>query len=358
MSTATQERTRQVQRIDGRRYVVGSKDHAQAMERATKRVTIGLHRHGVSDRLDANEVAFLARQLVFMSSAVQKTLFDKLRMLEIVPITHQVPAGADAWGYEQETEVGEALIGANLQADDHPQVDLAAEEFVFPLLNVTASYQYDVGELERAAQARRNLSARKAQACADAIARGLNRVAMVGKPALGIYGLYNNPNVPEITLTNGEWLTATADEILADLAQIEQAAITNSRDNYQFATLRLPTAYEARLRALRIGADQSPSVWQYFFGTPGAPGIGRMLRTVERDIALDELTGSDIGVDDPPMGLAYSASPDVVSMDIPIAYREEPAQARNFKFIVPARARTTGVIWHQPTAGLYIKNLD
>lgn len=347
-----------VQRIDGRRYLVGSREHDAAIKLAAKRNASALVRTGIAENMDANAVGFLARDLVYVSSNVQQVLYDALIAQSLVPFVSEVPAGAQAWGYASEDEVGEALIGANLQADDHPLVDLSMDEHLFPLLNITAGYIYDVGELEQAAFARKPLSRRKAEICARVIARGINRVALVGKPSLGIYGLFNNPDVPEITLTNGEWLTATADEILADLAQIEAAATTNNRDNFSFDTLLLPTAYEARLRQLPVVAGSDITIWHYFFGGGGVSGTGRMLRNLDRLLALDEASGSDIAVDDAPMGIAYTRSASVVSMDVPIPYREEPPQARNFKFVVPARARVTGVTFHQPTAALYIKNLD
>lgn len=353
---------KKIVRIDGRQYTQGSPEHQQAFTRACQRMTAIMGHLRLDELfsrpLRADETAFLARDLVFVSSEVQQVLYDRLRAKEFVPMTSLAPPGAESWVYRTRDFVGEALIGASLQADDAPLVDLFMGEESFPFLNITAGYAYNVGELEAAALAGIPLARDKANACAEIIARGIDEVARIGKPAMGIFGFFNTPDVPEITLPNGEWLTATPAEILADLAAIEQAATTNSRDNFVFDTLVLPTAYEARLRYLQIDSTSETTVAQYFFGGPGMPGTGRTLRTLERWIQLDDATGEDIGVDDPPMGIAYSKNPAVLSMDVPIMYREEPPQARNFKFVVPARARAGGVVFKQPRGALYIKNLD
>jgi hypothetical protein len=353
-------------RIDGREYIQGSPAAKQAFDRACRRMVRSLQELRLDatfereyDRVPrADETMFLARQLVFMSSEVQRVIYDKLRMAEFVPMKSESPEGAEQWGYRTQDWVGEALVGANLDADDAPLIDFEEGEAFFPFLNITAAYAYNVQELAAAAFAGRSLPSDKAMICAEVIARGINKVARVGKPDMGIFGFFNNPDVPVVTLTNGEWDTATPAEILADLAQIELVATTNNRDNYPFDTLVLPTTYDHRLRNLQIDDTSETTVAEYFFGAPGKPGKSRTFKNLERLIDLDDATGSDVAVDDPPMAIAYTKSDQVLDMDVPITYREEAPEKRNFKVITSARARASGVRVKQPKAMAYVKNLD
>jgi hypothetical protein len=85
---------------------------------------------------------------------------------------------------------------------------------------------------------------------------------------------------------------------------------------------------------------------------------GRSIKEVRRWMALDDATGSDVGVADPPMGVAYDPSPENVYAEIPVPYEELPPEVRNFGWVVPARAIYGGVVWKRPKSAVYIENLD
>jgi len=340
------------ERVDGVAYVFGSPEHNAAIDRAIKRTERMLAGSDLTARLDANQTSFLARDLVYVSRDVQKVLYEKLRASEFVPIKTEVPRGADSWVYRQVDIRGEASVGAHLSADDAPNADVSIEEFPFPVSHVTASYQYTLQELENAAFSGVPLSRDKAEAAAEIIARGLDKLIREGNTELGLTGFFNNPNVPVVTLTNGEWLTASADDIIADWAQVEQAVISGSRDNHAAKRLLLPTAYEGRLCTLRAGTASDMNVKEYLLKN------GRSIKEIERWMALDDATGSQVGVADPPEGIAYDPDPSNVHAEIPVPYEELPPQARNFAWVVPCRAVFGGVSFKRPYSAAYLENLD
>jgi hypothetical protein len=353
MDEETQNEPR-YERIDGVAYLWGSAEHDQAIDRAIEATARRLVDSGLRDalRADANQTAFLARDLVYVSRDVQKVLYDMLKAALMVPTKSEVPRGAKQFTYRQQDIRGEALAGADLSADDAPNADVGYEEFGFPVTHVVASYQYTLADLEAAAFSGIPLTRDKANAAAELIARKLDKLIRSGLPSAGIQGFFNNASVPDVTLTNGEWLTATADEILADLAQIEQAVIGQSRDNHAAIRLLLPTAQEGRLRTLKASTTSDPSVATYFLQN------ARSLREIMRWIALDDATGTDVGVADPPMGIAYSPNADQVYAELPVPYEELPPQARNFAWVVPCRAVFGGVVFKRPLSAAYIENLD
>ena len=341
-----------VERIDGVPYIWGTVEHERAINHAIERTSAQLRSSPLGSRFDANQVAFLARDLVYVSRDVQAVLYDRLQAGEFIPIKSEIPRGAQSWVYRQNDFRGTADISGSLSTDDAPNADVATEEFQHPTTHVTASYQYTVDELEAAAFAGVPLDRDKANAAAEIIARGLDKLMRVGDSVQGITGFFNNPNVPVVTLTNGEWLTATADEIIADLQQLEQAVITNSRDNHRASRLLLPTAYEGRVAELARNTNTDSTVKTWFLKN------ARMMKEIERWIALDSATGDDIGASDAPQGIFYEPDPSIVFAEIPVPYEELPPQARNFGWVVPCRAKFAGVVFKRPKACAYAENLD
>ncbi len=340
--------------IDGYAYRVDSREHIAAIGRRVSRMEQFI-RHDAElcarMRGDANATSFLARDLVFVSRDIQKVLYEALRALEFVPMVNEVPRGARTWIYRQMDIRGEAEVG-HLGGDDAPRAEVNLEEFPFKVVPVKAAYGWTIDEMEHAAFSGVPLSRDKADATAEIMARKLDQLTRVGDASRGLFGFFNNPDVPIVTLTNGEWLTATADEIVDDLAQIEQAAIANSRDNHTLDRLILPTAFEGRLATLQRSSGSDMSVKTWFLAN------SRMINRIDRWIALDDATGADTGVSDDPQGICYAADPRVVRVDIPIPYEELAPQIRNYERVINARAAFAGVTWKRPVSGLYIENLD
>lgn len=360
--------TTQTERIDGTDYEVGSADYSVARGAYTDRMDadyVEAHSDEIretQERLsgwdalgchaDANATAFLARDLLFVRREVEKIIYDRLRAAEFVPVVSEVPAGAKTYTTRIMDRVGEKALITHDLAGDGPRADVSVEEDEEKLINVRASYAYSLQDMEYAAFAGVPLSRDRAEAAADMIARGLDEIGRIGNAAAGLTGFFNDTNVATLTLTNGEWTTASAAEILADLAQIEAAMISQSRDNHEASELVLPTVYEGRLVTLDKSVGSDLSVKNYFLAN------SRMIKNITRWFALDEATGADVGVSDPPMGILYPRTPDVLRWEIPIMYMENPPEVRAFEWVVNARARTGGVEVRRPLSMLYIENLD
>jgi hypothetical protein len=189
-------------------------------------------------------------------------------------------------------------------------------------------------------------------AAAEVIARGLDRVGRIGDATAGLTGFFNNAFVDIVTLTNGAWLAATADDIVEDLAQIEQTMIAQSRDSYAPDVLILPTSFEGRLATLQRSSGSDMSVKTWFLAN------ARIIKSIERWVALDDAISPDVTVADPPAGILYAKRPDVLFWPIPIMYEEQPPEERGFEWTVHCRARCGGVDVRRPVSMLYVENLD
>ena len=342
-------------RVDGKDYEHGSASHKRAIEDKVSRTADLLDKTALSGpRHRADGVMFTARELTYVSQETQEVLYDRLEAAEHVPIKSTVPRGAQNWLYKQVDMRGEADISAHLSTDDAPSADVGIEEFVHPLTWVTASYQYTIDELEASSFAGTPLDREKGIAAAVMIARGTDKILRVGVPGMGITGFFNNPNVPVVTLSNGEWTLpgTTPDEIVADLNQVEQAVITNSRDNHAADRILLPTAYEGVLMTTQRSSGTETTIGPWFLKN------ARMAKSINRWIALDDAVSPDVAVSDPPMGIFYPADPSVVHAEIPIPYEELPPEVRNFGWKINCRARVGGTVYRRPNACAYIENLD
>lgn len=354
-------------RIDGQDYIEGSHEAIAATAARTVRLDTAYLESPVGQsafqrnvraveqhmHLDANATAFLARDLVFVRAELERRVYETLRAAEFIPVDTSVPRGAQTVATRMINMTGEAKIGASLGADDAPNVDVSIEEDQAKLINITAAYSYNVQEMEHAAYAGFPLAREKAMACADIIARGLDRVAKSGHALSGLTGLLNNSLVTLKTLTNGEWdSTGTAAEILADLASIETDMIAASKDTVSNVTLILPTAAERRLRSITIGTNSDRTVAEHFLLNSAV--IKRILRWS----VLDTAVSPDVVAADPPQGVAVDVSRDTLVWPVPISYEEMPPEIRNYTWVVNARARCSGVDIRRPYRVLYLQNID
>lgn len=306
-------------------------------------------------RTDANLSGFLARQLVYSRAQIEATIFEDLRAAEFIPVEEGHPRGAMSYSTQRMEHQGEAKITHDL-AGDSPRADVKVEEDLRKYVNVRASYGYTVQDLEYAAFAGVPLPAWKGEACADVIARGIDKIGRVGDAAAGLSGFFNSAGVAVQTLTNGEWIgpaTATADEIVADLQEIEQALIANTRDTLPGGyVLLLPSEAEGRLRTTPRASGSDMSIATWFLAN------SRVITSIERYYALDGATGAEVAAADPPMGICYARDPRVLHWPIPIMYEEQAPQLNGWEWVIEARARVGGVDVRRPTHMLYVENLD
>lgn len=306
-------------------------------------------------RKDDNMTAFLARQLVYERGRIEARIYGLLRAAEFVPIETGHPRGAEGYSTHMLSEEGEAKITHGLAGDD-PRVDVTTEEDLRKYVNVRASYGYTVEELEKAALARVPLPRWKSNACARAIATKVDQIGRSGNAAAKLTGFFNDANITLLTLTNGEWETATVDEILADLNEIEDKIIEQTLDTQEAFegeyVLTLPTTAEGRISTTPRATGSDMSIKNWFLAN------ARVIKRIERYKALDSATGDDVAAADPPQGICYPRDPEVLFWPMPITYEEQAPQLQGWEWVTRARARLGGVDWRFPSHALYIENFD
>jgi hypothetical protein len=365
-------------RIDGKDYVRGSSEARTAQERldalrnqaflearpdllernvATIRTAPGLERI----RSDANSTSLLARDLVFVTATIERTIYERTRSMEFVKPDTSYPRGAESYVRRRLAETGKAKISSDL-AGDAPRVDVTATEDQLPFRNVRASYAYSVDDLERAAFARMSLPQWKREACINAMSRQIDEVGRSGSKLdtdgdSKLYGLFNNANVNVLTLANGEWNTETDPlKVIADLDEIETTIITQAKDTQPTTgyMLIVPTAYEGKLLQMRAATDSDISVAEFFLRR------SRLIKRIVRWGALDSAVSPAIKATDAPQAVCIPMDQMAAGIywPMPISYEELAPQMKGFEWTVEARARLGGVEFSTPVFSLYVENLD
>lgn len=293
--------------------------------------------------LDDAQTLNLARQLEYVIAKTFDVEYPDLLALELIPVTNQVPDGANSWLYQQFDQVGAAKLITSY-SDDLPIIDAVAEEFELPLLWFGAAYQWSQRDLKRMAMSSVPITDLRARAAREAIARKFDDVAAFGVTGTLMEGFVNNSNVPDISCSN-PLLTGTAEQCIAELSRIESTVIANTLGKHSPATLIMPSAHYGRLQFLRAGTTSDKTVLEYFLEKSS---------TIKEVRKWDKLLTADGGS---PRAMAYTKDADLVAFELPNPFEQLPPQYRNLAAVVSCFGVCGGVSFFKPMSALYIDNI-
>ena len=266
--------------------------------------------------------------------------------VKLIPVTTEVSAGAETYSYLQVTDVGQArpIVG---DATDIPQVDVEVEQFTAPVVKNGCYYTWRVHDQDAAALAQQqgypiDLPSEKARAATEANARASSELGLVGIPALGISGLFNEPTADTFGLPTGDWENAGTSpaEILADVDAVVSAVWTNTLQRWRANVLLVGSAAYSILRSTYRGDGTDQTLLAAIEATYAADGLV-VVPTAWLDRA-DVGSGGTI--------IAYAKDPDVLRQEIPVVYRELPAQPSGYQIRVYTDSSATGCIIRRPAA--------
>lgn len=293
-------------------------------------------------RLDSAEVAHLTRQLEFVKSRTYDVRYSALRARDFIPLSTEVDPAAETIVYQQWDAVGAAKVIANY-ADDLPMVDAFAREFKSKVFSVGDAYQYSIMDLRRAAMARSSLDVKRATQARRAIEVALDEIAALGLDEGGMPGFINHPNVSIVVPDTGNWLSATADQIIKDLAKLVGSIVTGTKSIFKPNTVIMGTSLFVRLAQLYTDTTNQITVLRSFLNT--SPWITNIDEWDKLDTAA---------ADGGPRVIAYFRSNEVVELEIPLDFEQLPPQARGLAFVVNCHARIGGCKVYHPLAIAYM----
>jgi hypothetical protein len=297
-------------------------------------------------RLDTAYTATLSRQLLFTKAKTYDVKYPEYKAKQLIPVSHDIPAGAESWKYEQWDSFGMAKIISNY-ADDLPLVDVVADEFIAGIKTIGDAYTYSILDLQRDAMSGRRVINRRAMAARRFVEQRFEQYGATGDASAGFVGLLNHPNVSLISAVTGTWSTATALQMLGDLNALVNGVMNANRGIWEPNTIALDGPNYRRISVETMLDNSGRTVLQTFLAN--SPQITDVISWEQCNLADAAGTG--------PRAVCYQRSPDVLTYEIPQEFEQLPPQARNLAFVIPCHARVAGVAVPYPLGMGYMDGL-
>lgn len=294
-------------------------------------------------REDSGETAIVARQLEYIKTELFNIEYATPKALMLVPLDTSVPAGADTFTYREWDVVGTAEIISNYGKDLN-RVDILVNEYPQRIVPIGDAYGYTVDDLRKAAFAQVPLDSMKAKTAKEAIDRKLDALIALGNTATGLKGFLNHPNVPRVSVPNGDWLNplTTPDEILADLAVMEATVINQTIDTHHPTTIVLPLTHYTKITNTARSANSDTTIKKFFLDN--SENVKEIVSWYRCNTA---------GPGSAPMAVCYEKSPTIVQAVIPVPFEQLPPEMRSLEWIISCLARVGGTVWYRPLGGVY-----
>lgn len=305
-------------------------------------------------RLDEGESIFFARQLEHIIATEFDIEYPELRARQVIPITMEADPADQTITYREYDRSGIAkLIGD--YSEDLPRVDITGKEITSKIRAIGASYGYNIDEIAASAKTGRDLEGRRAETAREAILRKENAVLLFGDATHGLVGFLNFANITVASIqadgvgASKAWSTKTPDQCLRDLNQVVNSIPELTFGIEQPDTMLLPRAAYHTIATKRIGRDSNATVLSFFLGT------NPYIKNASQVEVLNELNTAGSG--SVTRGMVYRRDPLKVRGEIPLDFESQPPQPKGFEWLIPARSKCGGVIWHKPLSAVYFDGI-
>lgn len=296
-------------------------------------------------RLDSAETAFFARELEVLKSRTFDIKYPSLKARQYIPVSHDASPADETITYQQWDAQGMAVVVSHW-AQDVPKVELAGKEFTTKIKEIAIDFGYSLAEMRKSAAVGRSLPDRKASKAREFIERGIDEVGAFGIPEASMPGFVNHPNIPIVVLPTGDWATATAEEILADLNYMVSQIIVNSKQTEEPDSVLLPTDLFLIVSQKVAGSDLKDTILGIFLKTN--PYIRRVESWVKLDAA--NAAGTDGRI------ICYKRDPNVLELEIAGEFEMGAPIAEKRGFSVGCSAWVGGVVVYYPLAICFADN--
>lgn len=307
-----------------------------------------------SFNIDTGETAMYLRQLEHILAAPFMTEYAGIKFRDILPISNEVPNGANSWTYRQVDEFGKASLITDFSAD-FPSVDIQGAEKTNAIKSFGTSYHYSVQELRNAAFGGLPLETMRASAARRVMERLFDQLAAVGNSAFGFStGFANAASILSVTkgsqATGTTWadssggMLATPNEVLEDINKMCSKIFTTTLGVHQANELLVGTKGFAFLAS----KPQSPSFTDQSIMTY----ILRMspwIKSIKHWAQLDTAGSGSVE-----RIIVHEKSPDVARVMIAQEFEQFPPLPVNLSFKVLCHARFAGVAVFKPSAICYM----
>ncbi|HFT6717013.1 TPA: DUF2184 domain-containing protein [Pseudomonas aeruginosa] len=299
--------------------------------------------------LDAQAaLGFVVSQTTYIERQVNEIVYPDIQYPQLIPVDTSAPEWIKTVTYYSSDKVGKAdWINGN--ADDIPLASTERSKFETNVHMAGIGYGYGLEEISQAEMLGINLTADDAIAARRAYEEMVDRVALLGDSSKGFSGLFAYPGVTAGSAVTGNWATATADQILADV----NTALTLQAQGTLFTSfsnsLLMPYSKFLLVATRKVNENGLESILTYlqknnvYTATTGQP------------LMIRGLNGLDTaGAGGTARMISYRRDPSVLKMHIPMPHRFLPVyQAGPIRWEVPGIFRLGGVDIRRPAEVRY-----
>ena len=321
--------------------------HLASQEAKNRRAT----KFFLSQHFDANETAFLERDLTFKRAAVHEVLFSDLQAKTFLPMANDIPPNAETYSWKVLTQTGKARVGGRGNTDI-PRVDVSGDERTGKTVKIDAAYGWEIEELAEAARIGFPLMDKKLNAARRAIALGIDDVLATGKPSgetgLSFTGFINNADVEGLGIINpvsDPWTVATTPASILQTLNTMVSEVVSDVGNLQQLypdTIILPTNEFLVASQVQVDPTNDVSVLRSFLNNN--PFI--------KNVAFwQKLVGAGAGATN--RAIIYKRDPMVLEGVAPLEFMSLAPQAQGFEMVVPCMGRAGGVKVYHPAGVRY-----
>jgi hypothetical protein len=301
--------------------------------------------------LDADNLVFFKRELEVVKAKAYDVKYPVPMITSIFPISSEAGPGAESITYSQFDSVGVAKFISDY-ADDLPRSDVKGKQFSILVQSIGGSYGWSIQEIRSANMAKRPLQQMRANAARRSNDNLVNRIGWFANGSAeyaGLMGILYHPNVSKSAATNGNWDTATPDQIIADVNNGIQsiADLTNNTDVCD--TVGLPPKKYAKLATTARSSTDSTTILKFLKEVN--PGVVFAPIHELKDVNPNPRTGAAVATQ---VMLCCVRNPDCLQLELPIVYEQFAAQERNLSMMVPVHSRIAGFnIYYPLTIGVF-----
>lgn len=293
--------------------------------------------------LDANENAFFSRELEHISQEMFKVDYAARRGRELVPVSHEIPAGTKLHTFRQWDRKGIAKVIADY-ASDIPMADAFGIEVSSKIVPIAIGFQYSTQEIRGSMNAGRRLDLMKAQAAVEGFEDKIDKMAALGDTDHGVYGLLNQPNALNFTIPNGAqssplWVNKTSDEIVADCDGLGAYIWRTTKQVERPTDLVLSSAMFGIISSKRMSSQTDSTILQYLL--KNSPYFKRIT-------SWTRLDGAGSGGYD--RMLAFTPDPSKVRLQIPMEQTVYAPQVEDLRYKVLTEGECGGVVAYKPAS--------
>lgn len=299
--------------------------------------------------LDASDSIFFSRELEHIKARSYDVQYQDLLAREMFPTSDEAGAHATSITYRTYDRVGMAKIISNY-AKDLPRADVTGKETTSPVRVIGLSFGYNIAEITSSNATGKSLEQRRANAVQRGTEETIDKIAWFGDSAHGLPGFLTNPNVPNGAVAPGaggttEWTSKTPREILDDVNDLFASVFETTLQKERADTLMLPTAQWSHIVTTPRSDSTETTIINYI--VQNSP----YLNSVADVKPVPEMKGAGTGGTD--LMVAYTRSPDKLTLEVPLELQFLAAQERGLEVEVPSWAKVGGVIIYYPLSARF-----